>query len=268
MLRLDAHIHIGEVYGNSRKTSPTIYVTPQQINDYITLHKVTHCVLLYGGNYSVIQRLKQINKTTVFYPLQWVYNTSQHLDQGISGVKLHSRRGPQGVGLDYTDTTNMFKLFKRLEPGSIVYFHTQPSAGLKDSPRTILTYALKYPQLKFVICHAGAFGLHSFKPVNVHNRGVWGAYYNCMLNIAESIILAKEIKNIKIQSSLLFPGHYKNKMLVHYGDFMIGTDYPFTKQYTFAKFDTQQKYITKINENFNIQQLHQNGINFLENKEI
>lgn len=286
-LRFDFHTHVGHIPASSKKNNTfTKNVSPVELADFLILNKITHTVCLYS-KYSLLEEVARLVPNCKIYGVKWINDPEfDSLDQGkplYYGVKLHSHRssyernGKQVMGLDYSDSRIMDKILSRLNPGELVYMHTQESISPMNysSPKGVLKNARKYFHLKFIIGHSGHYG--GFAVVRPVDREVdYSSFFNkedvsYLHNLSqyvlsksvseEAVLLTKYFPNIWLDSSVYTK--QKADALKNCDRWCIGTDFPFgdVKTYTY---DNQLKSFLKHMPISLIEKTYINTISFIE----
>lgn len=286
MIRFDFHTHVGNIPSSGRNGTYTKDVTPQQAARFLRDYNITHTVILYS-DYSLLEELDTLVDTKL-YGVKWIndpYNDELDSDKPLCyGVKIHShrsryiRKGEEIFGLDYTNARAMDALLSRLQPGELVYMHTQESVSPlnKSCPRAVLKNAIKYNHLKFIIGHAGHYGGFAVaRPVNrqidttlydwssedkKHLHGM-SQYLLAMQNTRDAAEYSEYCHNIFLDSSIYTK--QKGEVLKDYSNWCVGTDFPFGQPSTF-NFDKQVASFLKHMPMSKIEEGFQNAIRFIE----
>ena len=268
IIRLDSHIHLGVCHNSLKsRNKDELVSTVLDVKQYIEREELSHAVIFYSDK-NEMDELREELPNVKLYSVRWVTNLSQFPDKDDIGIKLHSSRGKSSkdeYGIDYT-SIKLFNYLQKLEKGTKVFLHTQGSTSVtnKARPWAIANLAIKNPDLKFIICHSGSYGLHSYYPETFHKNHTFTAMSHELL-VRESIYAAKNIPNIKLDCSILISvSHYKSKLLVEYGDFLTASDFPFCKDSPLVSIKKQEKIIVSVDPLFDITQLHEKNISFLE----
>ena len=287
MIKFDFHTHVGQIPTSAKNGTFTIDLTAQQAADFITTYGITHTVILYS-EYDELEKLSHLVPNTKLYGVKWINDPEfDELDHGKPlcwGVKLHSHRsryvrnGVETFGLDYTDARLMGKILDRLNPGELVYMHTQESLSPlnKSCPRAVLKNARKYIHLKFIIGHAGHYGGFAVaRPVDrlidttnrdeksedkKHLHGL-SQYLLAKQNTLDAAIAARYHHNIFLDSSVYTS--QKAEVLAEYGKWCVGSDFPFGSPDTY-NFDKQVKQFLKHMPMEKIEQQYQEALHWIE----
>jgi hypothetical protein len=279
MNKLDIHTNLGTFPGSASAISNDHYCSVKELYDHIVAHNITHHVCLYGRDeYHLLQELADMLPNVKHYGLQCLFGLHQDAATDISnipfdinrsdrplcaGIKLHSVRGwwtgikdetneKGGSGIEYGQYNLMRKILNKLPKSTIVSMHTQGSLNHrnKGTPLHIAHLASKYPALKFIINHAGDYGVQSFKPSFMikDKPGVNGGFADYMLlhsqskgAIANSILYSQDFHNIFLDTSnyCTHKAEIFNKLKPI--KWCIGTDIPFgnASVYNFTKEETR-----------------------------
>lgn len=265
MIRLDMHLHLGDVYG-SRK-GRYFFVSPEELYEFIIKCKLTHAVIIYSDikYFLKLKELTQVNQDNIkLYPFQWVTKYNTQLDPEAIGVKFHHVRG----GIINYESREFKKYIKELPNNYKVLMHTQSTTCVNNAARPMIVakHAIFNPHLKFIIGHAGVFGFKSYYPKDKSGRYYNDYYYMAVQMehlVNEAIYVANKIPNIWLDISSLFSiTHYKSHLILNTDKFGFGTDYPFNSPYkTVIK---QETLLRKIKLDINIEKIHQDSISYLE----
>jgi hypothetical protein len=185
MNRFDIHVNLGSFPGSKRGKKQR-FISPKEMDEYFISHGITHSLVLYNRDeYELLRELGSISKTKI-YGVQTVMGPTKEnptdesnlptLDINIEGrsyttggycygIKLASNRGwwlrdgEVTSGIDYMSKT-VDSIVSQVPKNSIVSMHTQGSVKpiQSDSPKNILHYAFRYPNLKFILNHCGDYG--------------------------------------------------------------------------------------------------------------
>lgn len=258
MIKLDFHTNLGTVPNSANKSSQEIYISPERLGAFLNKFEITHAVVLYT-DYKELEELDELCPNTEIYGLRWINDINgcvkdpeNMLDIGKRlwrGVKFHSHRsyrmvnGEKEYGTDYSDSRLVGKILDLLPDNSIICMHTQGSASLHNqaTPRAIYKLAMLYPNLKFIISHAGAYGKGAydpvpryFPPVTRKEQSQEQKAYQAMrtvfhfseMLIRDAVYLVNRIPNLFLNTSVLYP--LKRIPLQHTDRWGIGSDFPFT----------------------------------------
>jgi hypothetical protein len=286
MIKFDFHTHVGNIPSSGRNGTFTKDVTPAEAAYFLKQYNITHTVILYS-DYSLMEELESLVDTKL-YGVKWINDPyNDELDSGkplCYGVKVHSHRsryvykGEEIFGLDYTNARHMGALLSRLQPGELVYMHTQESISPlnKSCPRSVLKNAVKYNHLKFIIGHAGHYGGFAVaRPVDreidtniqdsksedkKHLHGL-SQHLLAKQNTRDAAEYTEYFHNIFLDSSVYTK--QKGEVLKDYRKWCIGSDFPFGDPKTYD-FDKQVKQFLKHMDMEKIEMNYQNAINWIE----
>ena len=286
MIKFDFHTHVGNIPSSAKNGTYTKDITPQEAADFLNQFNITHTVILYS-EYKLLEELSTLVDTKL-YGVKWIndpYNDELDSDKPLCyGVKVHShrskyvRKGEEIFGLDYTNARAMDALLSRMQPGEIVYMHTQESISPKNGagPRSVLKNAKRYPHLKFIMGHAGHYGGFAVaRPVDRHidttnldpksedKKHLHGLsqYLLAQQNTSDAGEMTNYHHNIFLDSSVYTK--QKGEVLKNYSKWCIGSDFPFGDPNTY-NFDKQVKQFLKHMPIEKIEQGYRNAIKFLE----
>lgn len=266
MNRLDMHLHLGEVYGS--KKGKTFFVSAQEMYDFIIKSELTHALIIYS-DIKYAKELQNIitenNKIIKLFLFKWVTNLNdKKLDEEAIGVKFHHVRG--GV-IDYD--SREFKNYLKILPDNYkVLMHTQSTTVVDNAARPMIVakYAISFPNLKFIVGHAGVFGFKSYYPKDTNGRFYKDYYYMALQMehlVREAVLVANKVENIWLDISSLFSiTHYKSHIILETDKFGFGTDYPFNSPY--SKVIKQEVLLRKIKADIDIENIHNRSIQYLE----
>jgi len=287
MIKFDLHTHVGNIPSSAKKGSTfTKDVTPQEAASFLKQFEITHTVILYS-DYALLEELSTLVDTKL-YGVKWINDPFlDELDQGkplYYGVKVHSHRssysykGKDYQGLDYTNARHMDALLSRLEPGELVYMHTQESVSPVNiaGPRSVLKNMIRYPHLKFIMGHAGHYGGFAVaRPVNrqidttirdhksedkKHLHGLT-QYLLAQQNTSDAGEMTRYYHNLFLDTSTYTK--QKAEVLKNYDNWCIGSDFPFGQPAT-HDFDKQVRSFLKHVDMKKIEQGYRNAIAFIE----
>lgn len=271
-MRLDGHLHLGEIYNSKSKGSKQLYVSPEELAAFINKYEITHAIVIYT-NIKELRKLQTLTPAKL-YPVKWVIDPNNlAFNEETVGIKLHHIRGlVNGVNMfeDYDDrcVTNMLK---NLPDGFLVCFHTQGRDKIADScrPLAIAKHAIAFPKLKFIIYHAGNYSLHSYYPIEISK--LTHVAMSAETAIFEACLISKKIPNVYVEASMLIsPNHFKTQLLIQDDvKLMLGSDYPFMDEISPGRICTQQeKLLKRTKPSLDINELHQRAIAFIEGEVI
>jgi folate-dependent phosphoribosylglycinamide formyltransferase PurN len=258
-LRVDLHTNLGFVPDTKKQNSQSLHITPERLANFLNKFKITHNIVLYS-NYEELEELDRLTPNTKLYGLKWVndiHDLTKHpekLDIGKplwAGLKFHSHRcfsidketGEKVYGLDYSDVRLIGKILEHLPDNSIINMHTQGSASLKNMacPRAIYNIAMKYPNLKFIISHMGAYGKGAYDPVYKYFPNVRlseqsqdqkkyqqmrQVFHVSEMLVRDAVYLVERLPNLFLNTAILYP--LKRQPLNDTDRWGLGSDYPFT----------------------------------------
>ena len=286
MIKFDFHTHVGNIPSSAKNGTFTKDISPEEAAAFLKEFNITHTVILYS-DYKQLEELSKLVDTKL-YGVQWVNDPyNEVLDQGkplYYGVKVHSHRsryiykGEEIFGLDYTNARHMDALLGRMNPGEVVYMHTQESVSPKNGagPRALLKNAIRYPHLKFIMGHAGHYGGFAVaRPVDRHidttilehktedKKHLHGLtqYLLAQQNTSDAGEMTNYYHNIFLDSSVYTK--QKAEVLKNYKKWCIGSDFPFGDPNTY-NFDKQVKSFLKHMPIEKIEAGYKNAITFLE----
>lgn len=274
-MRLDIHTHLGEIPRSLRGSA--FKVTIEEYVENALAEGYTHACV-YSTDPNEFDRLNakliEINNPLKVYPVQWITDLKQKVDSRAMGVKLHSHRGwsdsEQRYGIDY-QSDSLLEFLNTLPEGMVVFAHVQNAVKFTNQsrPALIAYLAVQFPKLKFVICHAGAFGLHCGYPdkenkeltVSYHVLWSWG--YLAEMQVMEAVLAAKRLPNVWLDSSIcLSSKFFKVKLLIESGKFGIGTDFPFARKFPIGSIIKQENMFRK--NGIDVEEIHRKSIEWLE----
>ena len=286
MIKFDLHTHVGNIPSSGRNGTFTTDVTPQEAAEFLKEFNITHTVILYS-EYSLLEELSSLVDTKL-YGVKWINDPfNDELDSHkplCYGVKVHSHRsryvykGEEIFGLDYSNARHMDALLGRMQPGEVVYMHTQESVSPKNvaGPRGLLKNAIRYPHLKFIMGHAGHYGGFAVaRPVNrqintavldhksedkKHLHGLT-QYVLSQQNTSDAGEMTRYYHNIFLDTSIYTP--QKAEVLKNYNMWCVGSDFPFGQPSTY-NFDKQVNSFLKHMDIDIIHRGYRNAIYFLE----
>ena len=307
MRRLDIHLNIGDI-PTTKKLTPLIS-TPRQMVDYIKKYSITHGLVLYRDVNDIRSSIALMQEEGVdckLYPLKWIVDIDKDMadmenEPESLGVCVHSHRGTvdgKTFGLDYSGR-DMHRIFKKLKPNSIVCVHTQGVNSYKNisKPTSVVQWATKYPELKFLIEHAGSYMKNEFYPtitkwedmlpgtktpveldgnVNGENlneepkasANLVPSYLNAAIGnealVYEAILASQKIHNIWLDTSIIMSFNYKAQIMASGNRWSFGSDWPFQDDINPVRRqeDIYKKYAGYSEED--IQEVHNRGIHWLE----
>lgn len=158
-------------------------------------------------------------------------------------------------GIDYYNSREVHTILKQLPKGAICSFHTQgaPSPNVSySSPLALAGLASKYPQLKFVINHAGDYGVTNPKPsyMKDYKTGIYTGYMDTLLSYCQSrsafhasVEFANHFHNIYLDASNFVK--QKGEILSDTKKWCIGTDIPFGSP-SIHSFDNEYKKFSSV----------------------
>jgi hypothetical protein len=285
-IKFDIHTHIGNIPASAKTGTYTKNITPEETAEFLNKYNITHTVILYS-HYHLLEELSKMVSTKL-YGVKWIndpYNDELDGDKPMNyGVKLHShrskylRKGEVVFGIDYTNARIMDALLSRLQPGKLVYMHTQESISPlnKSCPRAVLKNAVRYNHLKFIMGHAGHYGGFAVaRPVDRHidtsivdsktddKKHLHGLsqYLLAEQNTRDAVDYTRYFHNIFLDSSIYTK--QKGNVLKDSNNWCIGSDFPFGQPTTYD-FDKQVDYYLNHMTRHQVKQLYTNAIRFIE----
>lgn len=238
-LRVDIHQHLGYIHKSSNYSkSKGLFVSVEQSAENIINQKLTDVVILYS-DYEFLEQLQKLCPNVRLYGLQYVNNFNIKLDLKKSlfkGLKLHNSRAE--IKYDYKYEI-LSPLFNQLPENSLILYHTQQRTILnKNNLEEIQTLAVKYPKLKHILGHSGAYGVDIFLIKDKNNTNynyVRKLFSNAKSDFFYSTILANNYPNIFCDTAIY--AIEKAKQLSNTLKFGIGTDFNFGNKdiYNFDK---------------------------------
>lgn len=275
-MKIDLHLHCGRVLDNYLRKGDVIVPT-ESVVDYFERHEITHACVCYTTRKEIEDLLLKAKNTTI-YPIQWITDSTDKLYLDINkGVKLHSHRGfssplDKKPGLDYLEK-EVQEILLSLPDGYIVQYHTQSVSHSLSTPRlsTIGQLAFKYPKLKHMIIHAGAFGLHTAYPTN-RDSPHWYTFNNqavfAEMLIKEATFLADRLSNIYCDSSIIFSRkHFKTRLVFDCSKSGFGTDFPFCRE-SIGSMKAQERLIRLEYGEDKVKEVHQRSLDWIEKKDV
>lgn len=298
-IKFDLHTNVGFIPKTKKKSSQELHITPEKLADFLNKFKITHNVVLYS-DYAELEELDRLTPNTKLYGLKWVNDVNGSIEDNSlldigkplwAGLKFHSHRcfrvdkktGEREYGLDYSDHTTIGKILEILPDNTIINMHTQGSASLHNqaSPRAIYSLALKYPNIKFIISHMGAYGKGSFQPnpkyypvVKFSEQSKEQKMHNSLLKIADfsqmlvndAAYLVDRLENLYLNTSVLYP--LKREALKITDKWGIGSDFPFThttpQNWEEHSYDIQVKLATNYVGAEKVEASHRKTLDWIE----
>ena len=277
-MRIDLHCHVGRVYGSDKAVEVPVPV--EDVKEYFYEQEITHALVCYTER-SELETLLQICPDTKIYPIQWVDHTTLIFHTDINrGIKLHAYRGQKDIfnktiTTDYT-SKDCLNILSSLPSNHIVQYHLQCSTSLYNTARaqTIMMLAIKFPQLKHMLIHGGAFGLKTMYPTansKYHDQFLHLAVSAEML-IREAQLVADKLSNCFMDSSILLnsKSHFKLKYVCECLKSGLGSDYPFciNKKQASIGFGikNQERIIGEVYGQEKVDEIHQRSLLWLESK--
>lgn len=277
-MKFDIHLNLGVIPTTKKKTQTV--VTPEELANYIKNENLTHAMVLYLDNNDILKLRELVPPEIELFSLLWVtdidkFNTTDLLDF-TNGICIHSHRGTldgENFGIDYT-SPKLLKFFRKLPDNSIVCVHTQGNASPKSPSRglSVAKWAVKFPNLKFLIEHAGSYFRTEFYPtMNVYSdlfTDMGQAFFMQAITsevaIKEAITVADRLSNVFLDSSIVSGNNYKARLLHTSSFWGFGSDYPFERgMCSVTKQENIFKKYFKYDEVF-IQQIHQRALDFFK----
>ena len=294
-MKIDLHTNIGAFPASDRKGSQKQWASVDDIVEHLVKFNITHhmCLYPYDG-YHYMEELQARLPDVVHWGVQCVMHhepddtvPTDHLeldcnnsDRPLSkGIKIASHRGwwrdtvltDPYSGTDYSDVKFMKRILDRVPAGSLVSMHTQGSSSPTNTstPISVANLAARYPDLKFIINHAGDYGtrMGTAKPGatrlvedtkkampnllrHAQSRGV----------IANAVELAEWFHNIFLDSSNFMI--HKADILARTDQWCIGTDIPFADP-QFYDYDKELADYLKIIDPSLIERCYSNTLNYI-----
>lgn len=227
-VKVDLHIHLGECPKSFTKLNGSTAICPtvDEVLEHLEKYQITHAVILYE-NYEMLEQLSKRYHGEL-YGLQYIYDENQELDIGkplFKGVKLHNRRNHSKYRYDKVE-----HIIKQLPNNSIILYHTQQRCETlqlgEDQIQQILYYAVKYPHIKHIVGHAGAYAVGSYKPTNRDSEsfGMLLRYFYQNVYTHQAAQTIADLPNVLLESSCF--NKTKAKIIRKFG---IGSDFSFGK---------------------------------------
>lgn len=260
------HLNVGNMWKTKKPTSKEFFYSGKEIAEFCNYFELTHAVCIYSG-YDNLKELIDHAPDTKIYGVQWITDLENEVldigKEGWCGIKLHSHRGHRPLeldpdlygkpyrdqqfgevtyGLDYSHRV-IPKLLTKLPKGSLVYMHVQGAKTLThvSSPRSVFKLTQLFPNLKFIMGHAGDYGAGTYKPslalINcTSNQENWTDEYSTfnmaisthaasVTNIMAAVQYANLTHNLFLDTSRFVK--HKAKLLEGSNRWAIGSDYPF-----------------------------------------
>lgn len=260
------HLNVGNMWKTKKPTSKEFFYSGKEIAEFCNYFQLTHAVCIYSG-YENLKELIDNAPNTKIYGVQWVVDLDNEVldvgKEGWCGVKLHSHRGHRPImndlslygksyndaqfgvvtyGMDYGHKT-VQKFLTTLPDNSLVYMHVQGAKTLvhSSSPRAVFRLSQLFPNLKFIMGHAGDYGAGTYKPsiasINcTQDQSKWSDEYSTfnmaitthaasVTNIMAAVQYANLTHNIFLDTSRFVK--HKAKILENSNKWAIGSDYPF-----------------------------------------
>lgn len=163
--RVDDHIHLGTVIKSYRNSqSKELITTVEEVANYINSNNFTDVIVLYR-DYNLLRDLKSAVDADIkgLYFVESLEDdiSKEFNNELFSGLKLHNIRTKDGYL--YSDE-RLFDMLNQLDSNMMVLNHCQQNNGTYytavkyDSVYPMFEYARSFPDLKFILGHAGAYG--------------------------------------------------------------------------------------------------------------
>jgi predicted TIM-barrel fold metal-dependent hydrolase len=276
-MKLDIHLNLGQI-PETRKRTP-LYISPDQLYDYVKRNNLTHIGVIYYGKSEAERFLELIREDSVVcYLFQWVVDIEKvKLNEFDRGICVHSGRGTvdhQEYGLDYSRISHYLK---KLPKDTIVYVHLQGSASGRNISRalSVSSWAISHPHLKFLMEHAGGYcsqfdmypiidSISEVKGGNIIVRNLYKQGIGSEACVQEACLVAKKLPNVFIDSSMFAQKNYKTDLLHNNNKWSYGSDYPFVNE-TY-KIDKQMQVMSQYYDydECKPQEIHQRGVDWIE----
>ena len=272
--KFDIHTNLG-LFPGSESGGKDHVCTKEELAAHCSKYQLTHAMVLYPWNdYQILEDCQKLTNTKL-YGIQCMFFNEKiefghqpelseveiHSDKPLwAGVKFHSHRGWYNIdgtiqnGIDYADTRMMSKVLKRLPDGAIVSTHLQGTASPYNTSRalSIGNLACKFPMLKFLINHAGDYGVTNAKPsyMKDYKTGVYTGYMDTLLSYCQSraafhasVEFANHFHNVYLDASNFVK--QKGEILSGTKKWCIGTDIPFGNPSIYS-FDNEYKKFASV----------------------
>lgn len=285
MLLVDGHTNLGTHPRSKNKNSVEHKITPGELDKHLNHYGVTHHLCLYEQTKPNL--LVQLKSKAKVYACQAMYATTPEqayeIDRiplhvgnykDVVGVKFHSHRGywnidgNQQTGFDYSDTKTIARVLDRLPEHSIVSMHTQGTASLNNTstPLAIAHLAVKYPELRFIINHAGDYGATGYRPSPDKLKRMDNVlpFIASLSLVRQAMEVCDALPNVFLDTSVIFL--QKASILTESTRWVIGSDIPYNVEET-RSLTNQRKLAARFGVGEErLQQQEMDFINFVEGK--
>jgi len=277
-MRLDIHLNVGNIPLSYKQTlnGKEMFTPVSQIVEYVKAQNLTHAVILCITEDEAVSLRASLPYVKLYF-LKWITNLQGSIIEDIfDGICIHSHRGQKTDGIFGNDYSAGYvtKFLKTLKKDSIVCVHTQGSAGVENKSRglAVAKWAIKMPDIKFLIEHAGSYIMQEFYPaLRIPEDRYKGAAMGFLSSavgsevcIAEALLVAERLPNVFVDSSIVITNMYKSQRLNASSKWAFGSDYPFEKGlYSVA---TQERtFARKFGySDSKLQEVHRRGIHWLD----
>lgn len=276
--RLDCHIHLGYIpKSTSNVLSQSLYTSVEEVEQYILRSNLTDAVILYR-DYKELERLNErVKNRCNIYGLKWVdvkegktkieYLNELDINKPLfKGVKIHNiRHFDSSIPLQQYSYPLLKNLLDCLDKNMIVLPHIQQTTY--SSPFSLLECIIKYPHIKFILGHCGAYGgpfltkphLDDSFLVDNSKRISYSHYMIGNRNVYEALELSR-FNNVFLDSSIFYAS-LKAKIFKLTDHAMFGSDYPFGIMKNNKLSSQEDLYAKHIIVTLN--EIHKNAIDFI-----
>lgn len=275
-MRVDLHLHIGKVYESDKAVE--VPIDTNDLKSYIYDSELTHVCAVYIDRQQIEDLMSQCPDVKI-YPIQWVDTTSSTINFDINkGIKLHTFRGQKNI-LDKTIvsdyTSDQCKnMLQRLPQNYLIQYHLQSSTSIYNTARAqvIMMLAIKFPYLKHMLIHGGAFGLNTMYPTNKESK-YWDAFTHLAVSaellVREAQLVADKLSNVFMDSSILFNSNtfFKTKYVCECLKSGFGSDYPFCKNKqgkVILGIKNQEQVVERLYGKSKVEEMHRRSLEWLE----
>ncbi len=275
-MRVDLHLHVGKVYGSDKAVEVPININ--DLKSYIYDSELTHVCAVYTDRRDIEDLMTQCPGVKI-YPIQWIDSTSSTINFDINkGIKLHAFRGQKNI-LDKTITSDYTSdqcknILHHLPQNYLIQYHLQSSTSIFNTARAqvVMILAMKFPHLKHMLIHGGAFGLKAIYPTNREGK-YWDKFMHLAVSaellVREAQLVADRLPNTFMDSSILLNSKtfFKTKYVCECLKSGFGSDYPFCrnkKGKIILGVKNQENIVRELYGQSKVEEMHRRSLEWLE----